>query len=62
MPYNSWADVCHLLPERYDTNSKVKLGGFPSQLEVSYVSSHIEQLVYNYVFVFRWVLERTNYC
>ena len=33
--------------ERYDTKSNVKLGGFQSQLEVSCVSSHTEELWYN---------------
>ena len=35
------------LAERYDTNTNVKLGGFGSQLQASYVSSHIEALWYN---------------
>ena len=38
--------VC-LLAERYDTKSNVKLGGFQSLLQASYVSSHIEELWYN---------------
>ena len=33
-----------LLAERYDTKSNVKLGRFRSQLQASYVSSHIEEL------------------
>ena len=37
MPYNSRADVVHLLAEQYDTKSNVKLGRFWSQLQVSYV-------------------------
>ena len=37
MPYNSPAI---LLAEWYDTKSNVKLGGFQSQLQVSYVSRH----------------------
>ena len=44
MPNNSRADVCHLLAERYDTKSNVKLGGFRAQLRASYVSSHAEEL------------------
>ena len=32
------------MAERLDTMSSVKLGGFRSQLEASYVSSHIEKL------------------
>ena len=33
--------------ERYDTKSNVKLGGFRSQFQTSYVSSHTEELGYN---------------
>ena len=35
--------VC-LLAEWYDTESNVKLGGFPSKLQASYVSSQTEDL------------------
>ena len=35
------------MAKRYDTKSNVKLGGFRSQLEVSYVFSHTEELWYN---------------
>ena len=45
--YNSLADVVRLLVERFDTKSNVKLGGFRSQLQASYVSSHTEELWYN---------------
>ena len=41
---NSRADVVRLLAERYDTKPNVKLGGFRSQLQASYVSSHTEEL------------------
>ena len=34
--------VC-LLAERSNTKANVKLGGFRSQLQVSYVSSHTEE-------------------
>ena len=44
MPYNSQADMVHLLAEGYDTKSNVKLGGYRSQLQESYVSSHTEEL------------------
>ena len=44
MPYNSRAAVVCLLAERYDTKSNVTLGGFPSKLQVSYVSNHTEEL------------------
>ena len=44
MPYNSRVDVVCLLAERYDTKSNVKLGGFWSQLQASYVSSNTEEL------------------
>ena len=33
--------------ERYDTTSNEKLGGFRTQLQASYVSSHTEELWYN---------------
>ena len=46
MPYNSRADVVRLLAERYDAKFNVKLGGFRSQLQASYVSSHTEKLGY----------------
>ena len=39
--------MVHLLAERYDTKSNVKSGGFQSQLQASYVSSHTEELWYN---------------
>ena len=44
MAYNSRADVVRLLAERYDTKANVKLGGFRSQLQASYVSSDTEEL------------------
>ena len=47
MSYNSRADMIPLLGELYDTKSNVKLGGFTSQLQTSYVSSHTEELWYN---------------
>ena len=39
--------MVRLLAERSDTKSNVKLGRFRSQLQASYVSSHIEVLWYN---------------
>ena len=39
--------MIRLLAERYDTKSNVKLGGFRSQFQVFYVSSHTEELWYN---------------
>ena len=39
--------MVHLLAERFDTNSNVKLGELRSQLQPSYVSSHTEELWYN---------------
>ena len=45
--YNSLPKVVRLLPERSDTKSNIKLGGFRSQLQASYVSSHTEELWYN---------------
>ena len=47
MPYNSQAGVVHLLAERYDTTSNVKLDRFRAQLQASYISSHTEELWYN---------------
>ena len=47
MLYNSRADICRLLAERYDTKSNVKLGEFQSQLEASYVYGHAKELWYN---------------
>ena len=38
--------VC-LLAEQHDTKFNVKLGGFWSQLQASYMSTHIEELWYN---------------
>ena len=37
----------YILIAEYDTKSNVKLGGFRSQLQASYVSSHTEELWYN---------------
>ena len=45
MPYNSRADIVSLLAERYYTKSN--LGGFRTQHQASYVSSHTEELWYN---------------
>ena len=39
--------MLHLLAEQSDTKSNVKLGGFRSQLQASYMSSHTEELWYN---------------
>ena len=58
--------VC-LLAEQSDTKSNVKLGGFQSQLQASYVSSHTEELwhnkivclwmtIYIYIFIYMCVL------
>ena len=47
LSYNSRADKGRLMAEQYDTKSNVNLGKFPSQLEVSYVSSHTEELWYS---------------
>ena len=46
-PYNFRVDVCGLLAERSDTKTNIKLGGFRSQLQASYVSCHTEELWYN---------------
>ena len=62
MPYNSWADVVRLLADRYDTKSNVKLGGFWSQLQAPYMSSHTEELWNNetvwgwqYIYIYIYV-------
>ena len=39
--------MVRLLAEWSDTKSNVKLSGFQSQLQASYVSSHTEELWYN---------------
>ena len=39
--------MIRLLAERYDTKFNVKLGGFRSQHQASYVSYHTEELWYN---------------
>ena len=39
--------MVRLLAERSDAKSYVKLGGFQSQLQASYVSSNTEELWYN---------------
>ena len=50
MRYNSLADVVRLLAEWYDTKSNIKLGGFRSQFQASYVSNITEELWYNETF------------
>ena len=50
MPYNSRADVVRLLAKWYDTKCNVKLGGFRSKFQASYVSSHTEELWHNETF------------
>ena len=64
MPYNSQADGVHVLAERYATKSNVKLDRCRSQLQESYVASHIEELRYNET-VCRWMIICTyvwSYC
>ena len=39
---DSRSDVIRLLAKQYDTKSNVKMVGFRSQLQASYVSSHTE--------------------
>ena len=60
MPYNSQADEVRLLAEWYDTKSNVKLGGFRSQLQASYVSCHtviqrnslsVDDNIYIYIYI-----------
>ena len=71
MSYNFPADVVHLLAVWYDTKSKVKYGGFRSQLQASYVSSHTEDLwykrnslsvydnIYIYIYIYYIYLQKT---
>ena len=47
MRYNYQADVGHQMAEQQDANSKLTLGEFWSKLEVSCVSSDIEEFWYN---------------
>ena len=54
MFYNSRSDVGRLLAEQCDTKCNLKLGGFRSQLQASYVSGHTEELWYNKT-VCRWM-------
>ena len=65
MPYNSRADVVHLLADWYDT----KLGGFRSQLQASCVSSHTEKSRSNetvnlgmtiYIYIYIYIQQREN--
>ena len=46
--------MVRLLAELSDTKSYVKLGGFRSQLQASYVSSHTEELWHNET-VYPWM-------
>ena len=69
MPFNSQADMVHLLAEWYDTKSNIKLGGFQSQLQASYMSSHTVSLYHNssvsvddYIYIFfNWSFLKTKY-
>ena len=45
MSYISRANVARLSAERPDTKWNVKWGGFRSQLQVSYASSHSKELI-----------------
>ena len=46
--------MVRFLAERYDTQYKVKLAGFRSRLQASYVSSPIDELWYNKT-VYLWM-------
>ena len=46
--------MVHWLAERYDPKSNIMFGGFRSQLQASYASSHTEELWYN-VIVYLWM-------
>ena len=43
----TWTDGVRLLAERYDTKTNVKMDGFRSQLQASYMSSQTAELWYN---------------
>ena len=54
-----------LLAERYDIKSNVKLGGFRSQLQASYMSNHTKELWYNetvcqlmtiYIYIYMYIV------
>ena len=67
MSNNSRADVVHFLAERYDTKSNVKLGGFRSKLQESYVSSHTEGIWFNetvclWIFIIQRMKARAILC
>ena len=56
--------MIHLLAKRSDTKFNIKLGGFRSQLQVSYVSSHTKEFWYNkticlwmtiYIYIYIWL-------
>ena len=61
--------MVRLLAEWYDNKSNVKLGGFRSQLQVSYMSSHTEELLYNgtvslwmtiYIYIYIYIYTHTH--
>ena len=65
MPYNSWAGVYQLWAEWYDTKSNIKLGGFQSQLEASYICNHADELWFSetvglwmtiYIYIYIYIL------
>ena len=68
MPYNSRADVVCFLAELSESKSNLKLGGFRSQLQASYASSHTEELwnnetvclwmtIYIYIYIYIYNLD-----
>ena len=61
--------MVRLLAEWYDAKSKVNLGGFQSQLQASYMSSHIEELWYNKtvclwmtIYIYIYILVESPWC
>ena len=67
IPCKSLADVVPFA-ERSDTKSNINVGGFRSQLQASYVSSHTEELWYNetlygwqYIYIYIYIyIERVR--
>ena len=63
--------MVHLFAERSDVKSNVKLGGFRSQLQASYMSSHTEELCdttkqsvcgwqYIYIYIYIYIYGNTE--
>ena len=72
IPYNSLADVVRLLGEQSYTKSNVKLGGFRSQLQASYVFSQtlliqrnslsVDDNTYIYIYIYTHLCMHVYFC